>query len=111
MHGWISAAAIEIRFERLGKAGIVTLTRPEALNALTHPMVKALSAALTAWTTDTSVAVVILKAEGRAFCAGGDIMDVYARLAAGRAARREFFADEYRHERADRRGSQNPMSR
>ena len=34
----------EIRFERIGKAGIVTLTRPKALNALTHRMVKALSA-------------------------------------------------------------------
>ena len=33
----------QIRFERLGKAGIVTLTRPDALNALTHRMVKALS--------------------------------------------------------------------
>ena len=36
----------EIRFERTGKAGIVTLARPKALNTLTHRMVKALSAAL-----------------------------------------------------------------
>ena len=37
----------EIRFERSGLAGVVTLTRPAALNALTHRMVKALTAALT----------------------------------------------------------------
>ena len=85
----------QIRFERTGKAGIVTLTRPKALNALTHRMVKALSAALTAWEDDRGVEVVILKAEGRAFCAGGDILEIYE---AGRAGKHptEFFADEYR---------------
>jgi enoyl-CoA hydratase len=85
----------QIRFERSGKAGIVTLTRPKALNALTHRMVKALSTALTAWEDDSGVEVVILKAEGRAFCAGGDILEIYE---AGRAGKylTEFFADEYR---------------
>ena len=39
----------EIRFERLGRAGVVTLTRPQALNAVTHRMVKALDKALDAW--------------------------------------------------------------
>lgn len=85
----------QIRFERHGKAGIVTLTRPGALNALTHQMVKALSAALTAWETDDAVQVVMIKGEGRAFCAGGDIVDAYkAWKAGGRLA--QFFADEYR---------------
>lgn len=85
----------QIRFERLGKAGIVILTRPGALNALTHEMVKALSAALTAWEADDAVQVVILKGEGRAFCAGGDILDVYKAWKAGERLTR-FFADEYR---------------
>ncbi|MEW9808231.1 enoyl-CoA hydratase/isomerase family protein [Mesorhizobium sp. ZMM04-5] len=85
----------QIRFERHGVAGIVTLTRPTALNALTHQMVRALSAALTAWADDVAVRVVILKAEGRAFCAGGDIMDVYRARQEGRRLT-EFFADEYR---------------
>lgn len=84
----------EIRFERVGLAGVVTLTRPAALNALTHRMVKALAAALEAWRGDPGVALVVVKAEGRAFCAGGDLMQVY------RADRSrppvEFFADEYR---------------
>lgn len=85
----------EIRFERIGKAGVVTLTRPRALNALTHAMVLALAKALSAWEADDEVALVVVRAEGRAFCAGGDILHVYH---AGREGRLldEFFADEYR---------------
>ena len=85
----------EIRFERTGKAGVVTLTRPKALNTLTHGMVKALSAALTAWDDDRGVEVVILKAEGRAFCAGGDILEIYKARQEGKRLT-DFFADEYR---------------
>ncbi len=85
----------QIRFERLDRAGVGTLARPDALNALTHRMIKALSAALTAWERDPAVEVVILKAEGRAFCAGGDILDVYRARREGLKPT-EFFADEYR---------------
>lgn len=85
----------EIRFERGGVAGIVTLTRPKALNAVTHAMVLALERALDAWRDDESVQLVIIRGEGRAFSAGGDIVDIYN---AGRAGRPPvgFFADEYR---------------
>ncbi|MBO6902174.1 MAG: enoyl-CoA hydratase/isomerase family protein [Rhizobiaceae bacterium] len=87
--------ADEIGFERQGRAGVVTLTRPKALNALTQRMVNALAAALDAWRNDPAVELVIVRAEGRAFCAGGDIVDVYK---AGREGRLlvDFFADEYR---------------
>ena len=85
----------EIRFEIEGQAGVVTLARPKALNALTARMVHALAAALDAWEKDAAVKLVLVRAEGRAFCAGGDVMDVYR---AGQAGERhvEFFADEYR---------------
>ncbi|MBZ9808391.1 enoyl-CoA hydratase/isomerase family protein [Mesorhizobium sp. BR1-1-9] len=85
----------EIRFEHLGRAGIVTLTRPRALNAVTHRMVNALAKALHAWERDWGVDAVVVKAEGRAFSAGGDILHIYE---AGRAGKPpvEFFADEYR---------------
>ncbi len=85
----------EIRFERSGRAAIVTLTRPQALNAVTHRMVKALDKALDAWEHDREVGMVVVKAEGRAFSAGGDILHIYE---AGRAGKPpvEFFADEYR---------------
>ncbi|MCO5065730.1 MAG: enoyl-CoA hydratase/isomerase family protein [Rhizobiaceae bacterium] len=83
----------DVRFEHLGAAGIITLTRPNALNALNHRMVKAISAALGAWERNANVALVVIKGEGRAFSAGGDLMAIYN----GRANPPvEFFADEYR---------------
>ncbi|MBN9241593.1 MAG: enoyl-CoA hydratase/isomerase family protein [Mesorhizobium sp.] len=86
----------EIRFERIGRAGVVTLTRPKALNALTHGMVRALAKALAAWESDAGVALVLVLGEGRAFSAGGDIMQVYAARGAGEEPPADFFADEYR---------------
>ena len=85
----------EIRFERQRGIGIVTLTRPQALNAVTHRMVKALSRALRAWEEDATVLAVLVKAEGRAFSAGGDILQIYQGERGGPQAL-EFFADEYR---------------
>jgi enoyl-CoA hydratase len=83
----------DVRFERYGLAGVITMTRPKALNALNHPMVKAITRALLAWRDDSSVAAVVIKGEGRAFCAGGDLMAVYNNRANPPA---DFFADEYR---------------
>ncbi|WP_246225848.1 enoyl-CoA hydratase/isomerase family protein [Chelativorans xinjiangense] len=85
----------DIRFAQQGRAGVIVLDRPAALNALTHSMVKAMVRALAAWQADEKVRVVLIKGEGRAFCAGGDILDIYE---AGRAGRPPigFFADEYR---------------
>lgn len=85
----------EIRFERVGRAGVVTLTRPQALNAVTHKMVLALQHALDAWRDDDGVALVVIKAEGRAFSAGGDILHIYEAGKRGEPPY-DFFADEYR---------------
>ncbi|MCD1624517.1 MAG: enoyl-CoA hydratase/isomerase family protein [Paracoccaceae bacterium] len=87
---------IEIRVE--GRAGRITLTRPQALNALTYDMVLAVEAALDAWRDDEGVALVLLDAAGdKAFCAGGDIAALYASGTAGDFAfGRRFWADEYR---------------
>lgn len=85
----------EIRFERRGRAGVITLNRPKALNAVTHGMVRAMARALDAWEANDAVELVVLKAEGRAFSAGGDLLHIYE---AGRAGSPpvDFFADEYR---------------
>lgn len=83
----------EVRFERLGAAAVITMTRPDALNALTHAMVKAISRALHHWKHDSAVAAVVIKGEGRAFSAGGDLMAIYNGRDNPPA---EFFADEYR---------------
>lgn len=79
-------------------AGRITLTRPQALNALNHAMVKDLTRALSDWRDDPKVALIIIDAEGdRAFCAGGDIAAVYhAGKAGDHSLGQQFFADEYR---------------
>jgi enoyl-CoA hydratase len=87
----------DILFERRGAAGIVTLNRPKALNAVTHDMVRALARQLAAWASDGAVTRVIVTAAGeRAFSAGGDIRALYE---LGRAGRQDealgFFREEY----------------
>ncbi|QPC88679.1 enoyl-CoA hydratase/isomerase family protein [Mesorhizobium sp. NBSH29] len=84
----------DISFDKRGAAGLVTLTRPLALNALTHDMIKALSKALSAWERDDAVKAVVIQAEGKAFSAGGDIRAVYE--SRNSPASVAFFADEYR---------------
>lgn len=81
-----------------GRAGRVTLNRPGALNALSYPMCLALDAALVAWRDDPAVDLVVIDAAGpRAFCAGGDIAQLYAEGTAGNHAHgQEFWRDEYR---------------
>ena len=87
----------EIICERRGAAGLVTLNRPGALNAITHGMVRELARALDAWEADAAVTRVVLRgAGGKAFSAGGDIRALYE---AGLAGRYEealaFWRDEY----------------
>ena len=89
-----AVAAGHIAFERRGALGLVTLTRPDALNALTHDMVLAMTARLNGWAADDRVAAVAIRGEGRAFSAGGDIRVIHDRGRAGEPFDR-FFADEY----------------
>ncbi len=59
-----------------GAAGLVTLNRPAALNALTTGMRAAIAEAVPRWARDPQIyAVVIASASDRAFCAGGDIKE------------------------------------
>ena len=83
---------------REGSAGILSLNRPQALHALTLEMVQAMTAALLTWRDDPEVKAVMLDhAEGRGFCAGGDVAQVRkSALSDGGAAGRTFFFDEYR---------------
>lgn len=78
-----------------GAAGIIRLTRPKALNALTHKMVQAMERALLHWAVDPHIQSVIIEGEGRAFCAGGDVVAAYHAGKSGKPAY-EFFQDEYR---------------
>ena len=80
-----------------GHAGFISLNRPSALHALTLPMVHAMTAALLEWRDDPAVkCVVIDHADGRGFCAGGDI--AFLRNSAmndGGVSGLKFFHDEY----------------
>ena len=55
----------------------ITLNRPERLNAITAEMAREISGAVAAANEDESVRVIVLRGEGRAFCAGYDLK-VYA---------------------------------
>src|SRR6188474_1342611 len=78
----------DILFERRGAAGIVTLNRPKALNAVTHEMVRALARQLEAWAHDAAVTRVIITAAGE--------RALYEMGRAGRQAEMlTFWRDEY----------------
>lgn len=62
-----------VTFETKGAIGTLTLRRPEKFNALDIPMLEALSAALDAAEADAAVRVVLIRGEGKGFCAGGDV--------------------------------------
>jgi enoyl-CoA hydratase len=91
------AIEAEILFDRRGVAGLVTLNRPQALNAVTLDMVRALRSQLEAWRNDDSVARVVVTATGgRAFSAGGDLRHIYELGRGGRAAEAlDFWREEY----------------
>ena len=80
------------------RVGRITLTRPKALNALTYDMAMAIESALDEWADGEEVAFVVIDGEGdRAFCAGGDIADLYNSGKNGDFEfGRKFWADEYR---------------
>jgi len=77
--------------------GRIRLNRPKAIHALTTQMCEKMSEALLRWRLDSNVeCVVIDHAEGRGFCAGGDVV-MLAKSGAGDGHKaREFFFAEYR---------------
>ena len=89
---------VDIHIRKEGRAGRITLNRPKALNALSYDMCLAIDTALKDWADDDAVALVLIDATGdKAFCAGGDIAEMYATGRAGDYSYgRQFWRDEYR---------------
>lgn len=100
----------ELTIERRGHAGVITLNRPKALNALSFAMVQGLLAILTQWRDDPLVQVVAIRGSNKVgrpgtpeslfggFCAGGDIRFFHQMaLAEGGAdpSLGEYFTTEY----------------
>ena len=93
--------------ERRGNAGLITLNRPKALNALSLQMVRDVTAALLGFKSDPGVAMVAIRGSNKVgkpgtpealfggFCAGGDIRFFHTAALAGDPALGEFFTEEY----------------
>jgi enoyl-CoA hydratase len=80
-----------------GEVGRIRLNRPQAIHALTRQMCSDMIAALLDWRADGNIkGVVIDHAEGRGFCAGGDVRMIAESGAGDGAEARAFFHEEYR---------------
>jgi enoyl-CoA hydratase len=87
----------DILFEERGCAGVVTLNRPQALNALTLGMLRQLQAKLIEWSDDSKIRRVVVRgAGGKAFCAGGDIRQLREWGLARDPNALAFYREEYR---------------
>lgn len=90
----------DIVAEIRGSAGLITLNRPRALNALSLGMIRELTATLLGWCEDARVQRVAVRGMGRdgpfgAFCAGGDIRFFHEAVVAGDPRLEDFFTEEY----------------
>ena len=75
-----------IRFERRGRVGLLTLDRPERLNAISARMMDEVEAVLDTAADDDGVGAVVVCGAGRAFCSGYDLKDDAATPAANAQA-------------------------
>lgn len=67
-------STLPVKTQVIRHAGIITLDRPKALNALDMAMIEMVGAALDEWLIDDNVKLIVLRHSGGAtFCAGGDV--------------------------------------
>lgn len=97
----IRAESPHVQIECPGRVGCITLNRPQALNALSLDMIRALTACLLAWRDDPEVLAVAIRGTNKegpfgAFCAGGDIRFFHQAALGGAPELEDFFTEEYR---------------
>lgn len=68
--------ADQVLLEREGHTALVTINRPDRLNAFDAPTIKLMAELLVEVARDRRIRAVVLTGAGRAFCAGGDLRDV-----------------------------------
>ena len=68
-----------ISVERRGRVGLVTLNRPEALNALNLELMRELVAATSELDADTGIGAIVVTGSGKAFAAGADIKEMVSK--------------------------------
>ncbi|KAI3693250.1 hypothetical protein L6452_33082 [Arctium lappa] len=87
----------EVLVEQNANSRSVILNRPAILNALTTSMVKRLQKVYESWEDTPNVGFVVMKANGRAFCAGADIVAIHDMIKTGNIeGSKEFFWELYK---------------
>lgn len=86
--------------EERGGVGMLTLSRPKAMNALSLPMVRGMAGALRRWKDDPSIHAIAMRGSDKNgpfgnFCAGGDIRFFHEVALAGTPELEDFFTEEY----------------
>ncbi|XP_018411577.1 PREDICTED: 3-hydroxyisobutyryl-CoA hydrolase, mitochondrial [Nanorana parkeri] len=91
-----SPSEAEVLLAKSGCAGVITMNRPKALNALNLNMARNIYQQLKLWEEDPDTFLVIIKGSGgKAFCAGGDIIAVTNAGKSGDRFAQDFFREEY----------------
>jgi enoyl-CoA hydratase/carnithine racemase len=87
----------QVLFRVVNRVAIISLNRPEALNALSHQMIRELTCLVEKCRHDENIVALILRGNGeKGFCAGGDVRELYRSVLSGDQSWKCFFADEYR---------------
>ena len=68
-----------ILVETRGAVGLITLNRPQALNALCDALIRELGQALDAFEADDAIGAIVLTGSDKAFAAGADIKEMQSR--------------------------------
>jgi len=89
---------MSIKYRENGNAAIITLNRPNNLNALNYEMITSIEEYLNNINKNKNIKLVIFKGEGeKAFCAGGDVKSFYEeKFTNSNALRKNFFYREYK---------------
>ncbi len=87
-----------LRYEVSDGLARLTLDRPDSMNGMTNQMVREASEALEQAATDSSVRVLVLTGEGRAFCPGADLNHFTSGATDERLTSREFHVTTLLHE-------------
>ncbi|XP_067994012.1 3-hydroxyisobutyryl-CoA hydrolase, mitochondrial isoform X4 [Melanerpes formicivorus] len=86
----------EVLLEKKGCAGVITLNRPKALNAINISMIRQIYPQIKTWEQDPETCLIIIKGTGeKAFCAGGDVRAIRDAGKVGDRLAQDFFKEEY----------------
>ena len=81
------------------RIGVATLNAEKSHNALSLPMIESLLPKLIAWQEDADIAMVVIEGSGeKAFCAGGDVVDLYHAMTHSQGPRVDYVEKFFTHE-------------